>query len=165
MARSAAQKRATKKLVALNKRKRKGTTKGMVRKTARRAFEGKRKSSKTKRKSSSSNRRTPIKSMARRKRSSVRRAGSSAKNLLTSGIVGKAVTGIGAAALVGTVMNRILPGSPITGIAQPIAAYAAGGAVGAVTSVILNGGLSTITGFLGGQQAATPSVGQVEFGV
>ena len=165
MARSAAQKRATKKLVALNKRKRKGTTKGMVRKTARRAFEGKRKSSKTKRKSSSSNRRTPIKSMARRKRSSVRRAGSSAKNLLTSGIVGKAVTGIGAAALVGTVMNRILPGSPITGIAQPIAAYAAGGAVGAVTSVLLNGGLGSITGFLGGQQAATPSVGQVEFGV
>ena len=165
MARSAAQKRATRKLVALNKRKRKGTTKGMVRKTARRAFEGKRKSSKTKRKSSSSNRRTPIKSMAKRRRSSVRRAGSSAKNLLTSGIVGKAVTGIGAAALVGTVMNRILPGSPITGIAQPIAAYAAGGAVGAVTSVILNGGLSTITGFLGGQQAATPSVGNVEFGV
>jgi len=165
MARSAAQKRATKKLVALNKRKRKGTTKGMVRKTARRAFEGKRKSSKTKRKSSSSNRRTPIKSMARRKRSSVRRAGSSAKNLLTSGIVGKAVTGIGAAALVGTVMNRILPGSPITGIAQPIAAYAAGGAVGAVTSVILNGGLGSITGFLGGQQAATPSDGNVEFGV
>ena len=165
MARSAAQKRATKKLVALNKRKRKGTTKGMVRKTARRAFEGKRKSSKTKRKSSSSNRRTPIRSMARRRRSSVRRAGSSAKNLLTSGIVGKAVTGIGAAALVGTVMNRILPNSPITGIALPIAAYAAGGAVGAVTSVILNGGLGSITGFLGGQQAATPSVGQVEFGV
>jgi len=162
--RTAAQKAATKKLVALNKRKRKGTTKGMVRKTARRAFEGKRKSSKTKRKSSSSNRRTPIKSMARRKSSSVRRVGSSAKNLLTSGIVGKAVTGIGAAALVGTVMNRILPGSPITGIAQPIAAYAAGGAVGAVTSVILNGGLGAITGFLGGQQA-TPSVGNMEFGV
>ena len=163
--RTAAQKAATKKLVALNKRKRKGTTKGMVRKTARRAFEGKRKSSKTKRKSSSSNRRTPIKSMARRKQSRTRRAGSSAKNILTSGIVGKAVTGIGAAALVGTVMNRILPNSPITGIAQPIAAYAAGGAVGAVTSVILNGGLSTITGFLGGQQAATPSVGTTEFGV
>ena len=103
--------------------------------------------------------------MARRRRSSVRRAGSSAKNILTSGIVGKAVTGIGAAALVGTVMNRILPGSPITGIAQPIAAYAAGGAVGAVTSVILNGGLGSITGFLGGQQAATPSVGTTEFGV
>ena len=165
MARTAAQKRATKKLVALNRRRRKGTTKGMVRKTARRAYEGKRKSSKTKRKSSSSNRRTPIKSMARSKTSSARRAGRSAKNLLTSGIVGKAVTGIGAAALVGTVMNRILPGSPITGIAQPIAAYAAGGAVGAITSVILNGGLGTITGFLGGQQAATPSVGTVEFGV
>ena len=166
MARSAAQKRATRKLVALNKRKRKGTTKGMVRKTARRAFEGKRKSSKTKRKSSSSNRRTPIRSMATRKRSrTIRRAGRTAKGILTSGIVGKAVTGIGAAALVSTVMNRILPGSPITGIAQPIAAYAAGGAVGAISSVLLNGGLGQITGFLGGQQAATPSVGNVEFGV
>ena len=162
--RTAKQKAATRKLVALNKRRRKGTTKGERRKTARRAFE-KRKSSRTKRKSSSSNRRTPIRSMAKRKQSRSRRVGSSAKNILTSGIVGKAVTGIGAAALVGTVMNRILPGSPITGIAQPIAAYAAGGAVGAVTSVILNGGLSTITGFLGGQQAATPSVGNVEFGV
>ncbi len=157
--RTAKQKAATRKLVALNKRKRKGTTKGMVRKTARRAFE-KRKSSTEKRKSSSSNRRTPIKSMAKRRQSSVRRAGSSAKNLLTSGIVGKAVTGIGAAALVGTVMNRILPGSPITGIAQPIAAYAAGGAVGAVTSVILNGGLQSISGFLG--QSSQP---QMEFGV
>ena len=164
MARTAAQKRATKKLVALNKRRR-STRKGQVRKTARRAFEGKRKSSKTKRKSSSSNRRTPIRSMARRRRSSSRRIGSKFSNVLTSGIVGKAVTGIGAAALVGTVMNRILPGSPITGIAQPIAAYAAGGAVGAVTSVLLNGGLGSITGFLGGQQAATPSVGTVEFGV
>jgi len=164
MARSAAQKRATRKLVALNKRRR-STRKGGVRKTARRAYEGIRKTSKTKRKSSSSNRRTPIRSMAKRRRSSARRAGSKFSNVLTSGIVGKAVTGIGAAALVGTVMNRILPGSPITGIAQPIAAYAAGGAVGAVTSVLLNGGLGSITGFLGGQQAATPSVGQVEFGV
>ena len=101
--------------------------------------------------------------MAKRK-SRPRRVGNSVKNILTSGVVGKAVTGIGAAALVGTVMNRILPGSPITGIAQPIAAYAAGGAVGAVTSVILNGGLSTITGFLGGS-SSTPSVGTTEFGV
>ena len=104
--------------------------------------------------------------MATRKRSrTIRRAGRTAKGILTSGIVGKAVTGIGAAALVSTVMNRILPGSPITGIAQPIAAYAAGGAVGAISSVIFNGGLGQITGFLGGQQAATPSVGNVEFGV
>ena len=164
MARTAAQKRATKKLVALNKRRR-STRKGGVRKTARRAYEGIRKKSKTKRKSSSSNRRTPIRSMARRRRSRSRQIGSKFSNVLTSGLVGKAVTGIGAAALVGTVMNRILPGSPITGIAQPIAAYAAGGAVGAVTSVLLNGGLGSITGFLGGQQAATPSVGTVEFGV
>ena len=119
MGRSPAQKRATKKLVALNKR-RSSTKKGGVRKTSRRAYEPKRKSS-------------------------------------------KAVAGLGAAALVGTVMNRLLPASPITSLAQPIAAYAAGGAIGAVSSVILNGGLGSITGFLGGQQ--TPSVGVQEFGV
>lgn len=156
---------AEKKALAKAKRARKkGTTKGQPRKTARKAFVKPRKSAPKKRKSSSSNTTKRNKPMAKQK-SRPRRFGSSAKNLLTSGIVGKAVTGIGAAALVGTVMNRILPGSPITGIAQPIAAYAAGGAVGAVTSVILNGGLNTITGFLGGQQQMTPSVGNVEFGV
>ena len=153
MARSAAQKRATKKLVALNKR-RKSTRKGQVRKTARRAYEPKR--------SSSLKRKSPRKTMAKR-RSFRRRATGGFGNILKSGIVGKAVMGLGAAALVGTVMNRLLPASPITTLAQPIAAYAAGGAVGAVSSVILNGGLGSITGFLGGQQ--TPSVGVQEFGV
>jgi|TARA_R110000824_G_scaffold60376_1_gene161457 hypothetical protein len=153
MARSAAQKRATKKLVALNKR-RKSTRKGQVRKTARRAYEPKR--------SSSLKRKSPRKTMAKR-RSFRRRATGGFGNILKSGIVGKAVMGLGAAALVGTVMNRLLPASPITTLAQPIAAYAAGGAVGAVSSVILNGGLGSITGFLGGQQ--TPSVGTTEFGV
>ena len=153
MARSAAQKRATKKLVALNKR-RKSTRKGQVRKTARRAYEPKR--------SSSLKRKSPRKTMAKR-RSFRRRATGGFGNILKSGIVGKAVMGLGAAALVGTVMNRLLPASPLTTLAQPIAAYAAGGAVGAVSSVILNGGLGSITGFLGGQQ--TPSVGTTEFGV
>ena len=153
MARSAAQKRATKKLVALNKR-RKSTRKGQVRKTARRAYEPKR--------SSSLKRKSPRKTMAKR-RSFRRRATGGFGNILKSGIVGKAVMGLGAAALVGTVMNRLLPASPITSLAQPIAAYAAGGAIGAVSSVILNGGLGSITGFLGGQQ--TPSVGTTEFGV
>ena len=153
MARYAAQKRATKKLVALNKR-RKSTRKGQVRKTARRAYEPKR--------SSSLKRKSPRKTMAKR-RSFRRRATGGFGNILKSGIVGKAVMGLGAAALVGTVMNRLLPASPITTLAQPIAAYAAGGAVGAVSSVILNGGLGSITGFLGGQQ--TPSVGTTEFGV
>ena len=153
MARSAAQKRATKKLVALNKR-RKSTRKGQVRKTSRRAYDHKR--------SSSLKRKSRRKTMAKR-RSFRRRATGGFGNILKSGIVGKAVMGLGAAALVGTVMNRLLPASPITTLAQPIAAYAAGGAVGAVSSVILNGGLGSITGFLGGQQ--TPSVGVQEFGV
>ena len=151
MARSAAQKRATKKLVALNKR-RKSTRKGQVRKTARRAYV---------KRSSSLKRKSPRKTMAKR-RSIRRRATGGFGNILKSGIVGKAVAGLGAAALVGTVMNRLLPASPITSLAQPIAAYAAGGAIGAVSSVILNGGLGSITGFLGGQQSG---VGNMEFGV
>lgn len=151
MARSAAQKRATKKLVALNKR-RKSTRKGQVRKTARRAYV---------KRPSSLKRKSPRKTMAKR-RSIRRRATGGFGNILKSGIVGKAVSGLGAAALVGTVMNRLLPASPITSLAQPIAAYAAGGAIGAVSSVILNGGLGSITGFLGGQQSG---VGNMEFGV
>ncbi len=139
--------------------KKKGTTKGEVRKTARRAFE-KRKSSTNKRKSSPSNTRKRSNSMPKR-----RAIQKKAKNFLKSGMIGQAVTGIGAAALIGTVMNRILPGSPITSIAQPIAAYAAGGGVGAVASVLLSGGLNSITGFLGGQQNGTTQVGQMEFGV
>ena len=161
--RTAKQKAATRKLVAMNKRRaRKTTTKGKVRKTARRAYEPKRKSSTNKRKSSPSNTRKRTNSMPKRKATGAR---GKAKNFLKSGIIGQAVTGIGAAALIGTVMNRVLPGAPITSIAQPIAAYAAGGGVGAVASVLLSGGLNSITGFLGGQQAATPSVGNVEFGV
>lgn len=141
--------------------KKKGTTKGEVRKTARRAFE-KRKTSTNKRKSSPSNSRKRTNSMPKR---TAKGARGKAKNFLKSGIIGQAVTGIGAAALIGTVMNRVLPGSPITSIAQPIAAYAAGGGVGAVASVLLSGGLNSITGFLGGQQNGTTQVGQMEFGV
>ena len=145
----------------MNKRRaRKTTTKGKVRKTARRAYEPKRKSSTNKRKSSPSNTRKRSNSMPKRR--AIHKKG---KNFLKSGIIGQAVTGIGAAALIGTVMNRVLPGSPITSIAQPIAAYAAGGGVGAVASVLLSGGLNSITGFLGGQQNGTTQVGQMEFGV
>ena len=159
--RTAKQKAATRKLVAMNKRRaRKTTTKGKVRKTARRAYEPKRKSSTNKRKSSPSNTRKRSNSMPKR-----RAIQKKAKNFLKSGIIGQAVTGIGAAALIGTVMNRVLPGSPITSIAQPIAAYAAGGGVGAVASVVFSGGLNSITGFLGGQQNGTTQVGQMEFGV
>ena len=152
MARSAAQKRATKKLVALNK-SRKSTRKGQVRKTARRAYV---------KRSSSLKRKSPRKTMAKRMKRTRKRATGGFGNILKSGIVGKAVAGLGAAALVGTVMNRLLPASPITSLAQPIAAYAAGGAIGAVSSVILNGGLGSITGFLGGQQSG---VSNMEFGV
>ena len=159
--RTAKQKAATRKLVALNKR-RSSTKKGGVRKTARRAYEPKRKSSQNKRKSSSSNTRKRSNSMPKRRATGAR---GKAKNFLKSGIIGQAVTGIGAAALIGTVMNKVLPGSPITSIAQPIAAYAAGGGVGAVASVLLSGGLNSITGFLGGQQNGTTQVGQMEFGV
>ena len=141
-------------------RTRRTTRKGDLTLKGKPAFPNKRKSSQNKRKSSPSNSRKRTNSMPKR-----RAIQKKAKNFLKSGIIGQAVTGIGAAALIGTVMNRVLPGSPITGIAQPIAAYAAGGGVGAVASVLLSGGLNSITGFLGGQQNGTTQVGQMEFGV
>ena len=158
-----------KRAIAKAQRERKTTTR--TRRTTRKgdltlkrkpAFPNKRKSSTNKRKSSPSNTRKRSNSMPKRRATGAR---GKAKNFLKSGIIGQAVTGIGAAALIGTVMNKVLPGSPITSIAQPIAAYAAGGGVGAVASVLLSGGLNSITGFLGGQQNGTTQVGQMEFGV
>jgi len=143
-------------------RTRRTTRKGDLTLKRKPAFPNKRKSSQNKRKSSPSNSRKRTNSMPKK---TTRRVTQKAENFLKKGLVGKAVTGIGAAALVGTVMNRILPGSPITNLAQPIAAYAAGGGVGAVASVLLSGGLNSITGFLGGQQNGTTQVGQMEFGV
>ena len=57
--------------------------------------------------------------------------------------------GVGAATVAGIAVNAIAP--QFAGIAKPLAAFAAGGPIGAITSVLLdNGGLSNISGLLGG---------------
>jgi len=89
-----------------------------------------------------------------------RRSSSRSKigNVFNRGTVGKVVAGVGAAALVGAVMDRFLPASPVTAIAKPIAAYASGGAAGAIGSVVLDGGLNSIANFFGMQSQSTNQV-------
>lgn len=140
--RTAKQKAATRKLVALNKRKSSKST------------PKKRSKSTTKRRKSQPLRSTkPRKSM--RKRRSSTRSTSKIGNIFNKGTIGKVVAGVGAAALVGAVLDRFLPNSPITTIAKPIAAYAGGGAAGAIGSVVLDGGLNSIGSIFGLQSNST----------
>jgi len=70
--------------------------------------------------------------------------GSVTKNKFVRG----AVLGLGGAALVSQVTNRVAP--QFSSIASPIGAFIFGGPVGLVASVLLQGGLGSIFGF-GGQ--------------
>ena len=105
------------------KKKKKGTTKGMVRKTARRAFEGKRKTTTKRRVSKTIKRRSSSsKPMARRKsiRRTVSRSSRGIGSSFKTGIIGDVVQGIGAGSLVGLVMSRVAPNSTITPIASTV---------------------------------------------
>ena len=146
------QKAATRKLVALNKRKSSKRT------------PKKRSKSTTKRRKSQPLRSTkPRKSMAKRR--SYKRSSSKIGNIFNKGTIGKVVAGVGAAALVGAVLDRFLPNSPITSIAKPIAAYAGGGAAGAIGSVVLDGGLNTIGSIFGMQSNSTNQTASGGFSV
>ena len=135
-----------------NKTKRKTVTKRtksvkhpgiMKRKTAikRRKTTGLNKT-KTKRKTMVSRR----KRYSKRARSSGLKIGSSLK----TGIIGEVVKGIGAGSLVGMVMGRVMPNSPITPIASTAAAFLAGGVTGGAAQVVLSGGLANLGGMFGG---------------
>ena len=145
------------------KKKKKGTTKGQVRKTARRAFTAKRKTTLKRRVSAKVKRRSNNrKPMARRRTISrtVRRSSKGIGSSLKTGVIGDVVKGIGAGSLVSLVMSRVAPNSSITPIASTGAAFLAGGVTGGIAQVILNGGLSSFGSMFGG--ASTP---QQEFGV
>jgi hypothetical protein len=146
--RTAKQKAATKKLVAMNKRRARKTTtrrrrttrKGMLTLKRQKAYQPKR--------------RKPT--MARRRRTSKTRSVTRGiSNVFNRGTLGKVAVGVGAATIVGTIMDRFIPASPITAIAKPVAAYSAGGAAGAIGSVLLEGGLGSITQFFGMQSQST----------
>lgn len=138
------------------KKKKKGTTKGMVRKTARRAFEGKRKSATKRRITKTIKRRSaPRKTMAR-KRTITRRVSRKGRGIgssLKTGVIGDVVKGIGAGSLVSLVMSRVAPNSSITPIASTGAAFLTGGIVGGAANLILSGGLS-LGGIFGGGASA-----------
>ena len=138
------------------KKKKKGTTKGQVRKTARRAFEGKRKTTTRRRITKTIKRRsTPRKTMARR-RTITRRVSRKSRGIgssLKTGVIGDVVKGIGAGSLVSLVMSRVAPNSSITPIASTGAAFLTGGIVGGAANLILSGGLS-LGGIFGGGASA-----------
>ena len=102
--------------------------------------------------------------VSRRKRYSrrARSGGLKIGNSLKTGIIGEVVKGIGAGSLVGMVMGRVMPNSPITPIASTGAAFLAGGVTGGIAQVILSGGLSSFGSMFGGSQNVTA---QVESGV
>jgi hypothetical protein len=125
--RTAKQRAATKKLVALNKRRKKsGTKKGMRRKTARRAFEGIRKKARKVRKS------TPLKTRKRR-RSMARRG---IKSITGSSTLKKVALGIGGATMFGLAAAAIAP--QFSRVAAPAGAYFLGGIEGVLGNFALD---------------------------
>jgi len=121
----------------------------------------KRKSSTKRRKTAKINKTSPKrKPMAKKKRSYSRSAKSGITNVFKSGILGKAVAGIGAASVLGLVVNQVAPQfQPISSVAG---GYLGGGAVGAIAALMINGGLGNLGNLFGGGTTVTA---QQEFGV
>ena len=117
--RTAKQKAATRKLVALNKR-RKSTRKGMRRKTARRAYTGLKR--RVRRRRSSSLKR-PTRRRTMRK---------SVRGIFGSSTLKKIALGVGGGAMAALAINAIAP--QFANIAKPAGAYALGGIEGIVGS-------------------------------
>lgn len=117
--RTAKQKAATRKLVALNKRrksttkKRTSTKKGGVRKTARKAFKG----------------------LTKKRRSMPRR--SSLKGLTSSSTLKKVALGVGGATLATAMISFIAPNSSLGRFAPAAGAYALGGIEGIIGNFAL----------------------------
>ena len=98
--------------------------------------------------------------MAKKRRSYSRSAKSGITNVFKSGVLGKAVAGIGAASILGLVVNQVAPQfQPISSVAG---GYLGGGAVGAIAALMINGGLGNLGNLFGGSTNVTA---QQEFGV
>jgi len=133
--RSAKQQAATRKLVALNKRRR--STKPKTRRTASK----RRKSSKTNKP------RKPSKSMAKRRGSSGKKSGFLGKvPLINNPTFKKAAAGVGTATIGAAVLSIIAPGLAANPIVKPVLALAGGDIVGLAAQVLSGGGLSQLTG-------------------
>jgi hypothetical protein len=145
------------------KKKKTSTKKGSVRKTARRAYEPKRKTATKQRKSSTLNKTKPRRKTMARRKSFRRRASSSGRGIASSlktGMVGEIVKGIGAGSLATIVVGRVAPQyAPIASIG---AGFLTGGIIGGAANLLLSGGLTSLGGIFGGTQNVTA---QTEAGV
>jgi len=138
--RTAKQKAATRKLVALNRRRKRSTRKGGVRKTARRAYMGIRKTTRKRRKSATIKRRKPRKSMRR-----------GLKSITSGSTVKKVALGLGGAAMASAVVAAVAP--QFSRVAAPAGAYFLGG----IEGVIGNFAFDFLKGRTGGGTAANAS--------
>ena len=136
--RSAAQKAATKKLVALNKRKGHKTT-VKRRKT-------------TKSRKANKRRKTSKRTVAKRKTTPRKKKGLLGNiPLINNSMFQKAAKGVGTATLGAAALALVLPQFASNPIIKPVLALAGGGAIGAVAQVLTQGGLSGLgLGSLGG---------------
>jgi len=137
-ARSAKQKAATRKLVAMNKRK--------ARKPHKKA--AKRRATTTKRAA----KRKVIKRKAARKPVAKKKGIFDQIPLIKSPLFRKAATGVGTAALGSAVLSLLVPSLAAHPIVKPVLALAGGGAIGAVAQVLTQGGIAGLSlgGLIGG---------------
>lgn len=136
---SAKQKAWRKKFARLygGKKKKRSTTKGQKRKTARRAYVGLKKKKSRKRKSNKS-----------QKKRSPRMAKKSWSDRLKTGTTKKVLIGLGAAQLAGLITSLVAP--QFTMWAKPITALAAGGVPGVAAELVVDQGLlGNIMGMFG----------------
>ena len=138
--RTAKQKAATRKLVALNRRRKRSTRKGGVRKTARRAYMGIRKTTRRRRKSATIKRRKP--------RTTMRKG---LKSITSGSTVKKVALGLGGAAMASAVVAAVAP--QFSRVAAPAGAYFLGG----IEGVIGNFAFDFLKGRTGGGTAANAS--------
>ena len=138
--RTAKQKAATRKLVALNRRRKRSTRKGGVRKTARRAYMGIRKTTRKRRKSATIKRRKPRRTMRR-----------GLKSITSGSTVKKVALGLGGAAMASAVVAAVAP--QFSRVAAPADAYFLGG----IEGVIGNFAFDFLKGRTGGGTAANAS--------
>ena len=77
-------------------------------------------------------------------------------NIFKTGLIGKAVLGIGAATVAGLVVNQVAP--QFSGIVKPAAAFVAGGPIGGLASVVLSGDGFSAFGSMFGQNSPKTEV-------
>jgi len=134
MARSAKQKAATRKLVALNKRRA-------------RKSKPKRRSSKPRK---VNKRKSPTKRMAKQRAAPKKRSFTSKIPLVNNPTIKKAATGIGLATIGVAALSAFAPQFASNPIVKPALAFLGGGIPGVIGQVVVGGGIAGLSNILGG---------------